>query len=195
MPHTVHVARPTTDPHADRKKCRRCLDRHPRTHFPYGKRLCRRCHTILYKRRRWRADPHHHRAIVRRSRAKARRERGAEFALRNRNHNLKVRYGITIDQYEAMLRRQGGCCASCKRPPTGERPLSVDHKYGTTPVLIRGAICSRCNTCIGFVEDCVKTLKAMIRYVEREERELGKRKARRFAAQSRNRRSQVHTGQ
>lgn len=69
-----------------------------------------------------------------------------------------------------MLRRQGGKCAVCRKPPRGDKPLAVDHKHGTDPVLVRGVICRICNLTIGYVGESVAVLKAMIRYIERGER-------------------------
>ena len=51
-------------------------------------------------------------------------------------------YGITGDDYEALLRRQGGKCAICRARPRSKR-LAVDHNHTTGAV--RGLLCSRCN--------------------------------------------------
>jgi hypothetical protein len=55
---------------------------------------------------------------------------------------LKRRYGITPEQYDKMLERQGGKCAICRRPP-GAKRLAVDHDHKTKRV--RGALCYICN--------------------------------------------------
>ena len=46
-----------------------------------------------------------------------------------RQTTLKRKYGITHEQYEEMLQRQGGHCALCERTPDKERhgKLNVDH--------------------------------------------------------------------
>lgn len=51
-------------------------------------------------------------------------------------------YGITGDDYEALLKRQGGKCAICRARPRSKR-LAVDHNHTTGAV--RGLLCSRCN--------------------------------------------------
>lgn len=51
-------------------------------------------------------------------------------------------YGITGDDYEALLKRQGGKCAICRARPKSKR-LAVDHDHKTGAV--RGLLCSRCN--------------------------------------------------
>jgi hypothetical protein len=38
-----------------------------------------------------------------------------------RDANLKALYGISLVQYEGLLRRQDGVCAICARPPGGKR--------------------------------------------------------------------------
>jgi hypothetical protein len=50
--------------------------------------------------------------------------------------------GVTTEQYEAMLRAQGGGCAICGNPPKTRR-LDVDHDHKTGQV--RGLLCHRCN--------------------------------------------------
>jgi hypothetical protein len=51
-------------------------------------------------------------------------------------------YGITGDDYDALLKRQGGKCAICRARPKSKR-LAVDHDHKTGAV--RGLLCSRCN--------------------------------------------------
>lgn len=51
-------------------------------------------------------------------------------------------YGITGDDYGALLKRQGGRCAICRARPKSKR-LAVDHNHKTGAV--RGLLCSRCN--------------------------------------------------
>lgn len=55
-----------------------------------------------------------------------------------RRSALKCRYGLSEDQYEAMLRQQNGVCAVCLRPPKARR-LAVDHDHYTG--LVRGLLC------------------------------------------------------
>ena len=57
---------------------------------------------------------------------------------------LKRRYGITPEQYDKMLERQGGGCAVCgKAPKPGARRLAVDHDHSTK--VVRGLLCFTCN--------------------------------------------------
>lgn len=51
-------------------------------------------------------------------------------------------YGLTAEQYDDLLKLQGGKCAICRRRPKTKR-LAVDHSHKTNEV--RGLLCSRCN--------------------------------------------------
>jgi hypothetical protein len=62
--------------------------------------------------------------------------------------NLKRLYGISKEGYEEILRRQRGKCAICKKAYA--RRLQVDHDHETGKV--RGLICYRCNTALGWYE-------------------------------------------
>lgn len=75
------------------------------------------------------------------------------------------RYGITIEQYEAMLKAQGGVCKMCLAPcKTGKR-LAVDHVKGSNPPIIRGLLCVSHNTGIGLFDHDVNLLESAIRYL------------------------------
>jgi hypothetical protein len=61
----------------------------------------------------------------------------------DRKYKLKVRYGITPEQYDALLEWQGGVCAICGKKPRGQARLAVDHDHATGEVY--GLLCSKCN--------------------------------------------------
>ncbi len=60
------------------------------------------------------------------------------------------KYGITMGQYYDMMFTQSGCCKICKRPVTNMR-LAIDHDHKTGDV--RGLLCNKCNSMIGFAND------------------------------------------
>lgn len=55
---------------------------------------------------------------------------------------IEKTYGITGDDYETLLKAQGGKCAICRVRPKTKR-LAVDHDHQSGAV--RGLLCSRCN--------------------------------------------------
>lgn len=57
-----------------------------------------------------------------------------------KDRRLRARYGITLEQFEAILEAQGGVCAVCKM---GDKVFCVDHNHKT--LKIRGIICLNCN--------------------------------------------------
>jgi len=66
------------------------------------------------------------------------------YARNGRGLHLKNTYGITAEDYNAMMERQGGVCAICGAPPSETRSLNVDHDHETGA--IRGLLCTLCNT-------------------------------------------------
>lgn len=89
------------------------------------------------------------------------------------NYRYRSRFGITLDQYEAMLDSQGGGCAICgSRPQEGEPRLAVDHDHDCCPAskkscgkCVRGLLCGRCNRGIGYFDDRPETLERAATYV------------------------------
>ena len=66
-----------------------------------------------------------------------------------RGRNLRVKFRLTVDEYETMLAKQDGVCAICRRPPQKKR-LAIDHNHTTGK--IRGLLCAGCNTALGRLE-------------------------------------------
>jgi hypothetical protein len=66
-----------------------------------------------------------------------------------RRYTLKV-YGITEEQYNAMLAAQKNVCAICGGPPRRKRRLAVDHCHATGRV--RALLCDPCNLKLGNYE-------------------------------------------
>lgn len=85
---------------------------------------------------------------------------------------LRTTYGITTEQYQEMLEKQGGKCAICKREQSARHGtngtifrLSVDHCHSTGKV--RGLLCNDCNRAIGLLRDEVGLLQNAIDYLMR----------------------------
>lgn len=72
--------------------------------------------------------------------------------LQTRKGNLKWKFGITIEQYEAMLAGQDGLCALChQHERTKAKRLAVDHCHATG--LVRELLCGPCNVVLGYIEN------------------------------------------
>jgi hypothetical protein len=84
-----------------------------------------------------------------------------------RSSALKGKFGITLDEYNALLVKQKHTCAVCHKPDqtkTGQsRRLAVDHNHETGKV--RGLLCFRCNLELGFFEDKAR-LTRLVAYLE-----------------------------
>ena len=90
-------------------------------------------------------------------------------AVSHRNAHLKHRYGITIDDFNAIFEAQGGLCAICGNPPSDttvpshwKNKFAVDHCAKTGKV--RGLLCNHCNIGIGHLKTESVALSA-VRYL------------------------------
>lgn len=71
-------------------------------------------------------------------------EWGNKNAERLRANNYRLKYGITIEQYDELLNKQNHSCAICDRHESEfKRRLAVDHNHVTKE--IRGLLCNYCN--------------------------------------------------
>lgn len=80
----------------------------------------------------------------------------------DRNTSVFRVYGLTVDEYDNLLERQGYVCKICKNPETTtlgrDKPsrLSVDHDHVTGQ--IRGLLCMKCNSRIGWLENNLESI-------------------------------------
>lgn len=76
-------------------------------------------------------------------------------------------YGITIKQYDQMLSDQNFCCGICRtiKPGGQGNRFYIDHDHDTGD--IRGLLCHKCNTGLGFLNDSKTTLEAAISYLDK----------------------------
>lgn len=89
---------------------------------------------------------------------------------RMRRIYVMARYGLTPEQYDDIASRQRGLCEICGRPETatavakhGIANLSIDHDHRTGKV--RGLLCRKCNTALGFLEEDADLLLKMRDYI------------------------------
>lgn len=117
------------------------------------------------------ADPDDLRAYDREYRKRRRRECEV-FRENERRCKILRKYGITLEQYEALSKQQDGLCAICRQPQRGRKKdvrgkrtafLCVDHDHQTGRV--RGLLCNPCNVALGQLDDDTERLQRAIEYL------------------------------
>lgn len=94
-----------------------------------------------------------------------------EIWRRNAKHYRRHLYGLSEKDMAELLSDQDYGCAICGFPETVEyadgtvKQLAVDHCHLT--LNIRGLLCSRCNTGLGYFEDDQDRMLRAILYLER----------------------------
>jgi len=85
------------------------------------------------------------------------------FKETNKRTKLAI-FGLTVSEYEEILKTQNGLCAICKKKQNAEKSLAVDHNHKTGNV--RGLLCSNCNTALGLFKDSIVNLESAIIYLK-----------------------------
>lgn len=85
---------------------------------------------------------------------------------------IKLRqYGLTDEQFKALLAAQGGACAICGATDQGWQTwrlngpvsLAIDHDHTTDAV--RGLLCGKCNQALGILRDDPALIRRAIDYL------------------------------
>lgn len=83
-----------------------------------------------------------------------------------RSNRLLRKYKIDLYTFLDMIDKQSHQCAICKTEINSSvQTLVVDHCHSTGKV--RGLLCSKCNSGLGFFDDSINTLKNAIMYLYR----------------------------
>lgn len=82
-----------------------------------------------------------------------------------RKEKLRLRYGMTIEQFDKLKENQNGLCLGCYQ----DKPLCVDHCHKTGK--IRGLLCRKCNAVIGLANEDINVVKNIVVYLEKSETE------------------------
>lgn len=97
--------------------------------------------------------------------------------LNSRRVMLKSKYGLSLEDYDRMLKEQNGVCAICLRKETSRSnsrgpidSLKVDHCHITGK--IRGLLCSECNFGISKFDDRMGLLISATSYLLKFKQEL-----------------------
>ena len=90
-----------------------------------------------------------------------------------RNWRLKYTYGITSEQVDEMLAKQGGCAICGVTSPGSTKSWHVDHDHSCCPIgascggCVRGILCNNCNLMLGHAKDSEETLRSAAEYLSR----------------------------
>lgn len=136
------------------KKCQKCKEDKPLGAYRKDRRrkdglkyVCKTC-TDLYQ--------------------KEYKERNPELVRKTRNASyLLCKYGLTIEQYNAMLLAQNNKCAICNSESTDNsqhKTMLVDHNHTTGKV--RALICHPCNATIGYSKEDTERLIKCAEYLK-----------------------------
>lgn len=89
------------------------------------------------------------------------RESNRRYAAKNREarwaYDIRRRFGLSLDEYRAILARGCAICGSHER-------VCLDHDHATGQV--RDALCVPCNSTLGFMQDSPERLRAAADYLE-----------------------------
>jgi len=80
------------------------------------------------------------------------------------NIHLRRKYGVSLDDYEALLAEQGGCAICGKTEKEEGRRLAVDHSHIDGG--IRALLCYNCNRGLGHFQDDPELLRQAMVYLE-----------------------------
>lgn len=98
-----------------------------------------------------------------------------------RTSRVEYLYGLTPEQFSALLETQGGGCAICGATEPGGRwgTWHVDHDHDCCPPhakggrqktcgkCVRGVLCQGCNLLLGFARDDAERLARALSYLEK----------------------------
>lgn len=88
-----------------------------------------------------------------------------------RSSHLRVKFGISLDEYEEIFKKQNGLCAICNKKQKISKDilgrknynLYIDHCHKSGK--IRGLLCNKCNQGIGYLCEDIEIIKKAIIYL------------------------------
>lgn len=83
----------------------------------------------------------------------------------NWKHSLRRNFGLTYEDYLALLEGQEGKCAGCgaRAAHSKARNLCVDHDHKTGRV--RGLLCTNCNRAVGHMQNDPEIARKLAHYL------------------------------
>jgi Recombination endonuclease VII len=90
-----------------------------------------------------------------------------------RDRNLRKRFRLSVEAYEAISKLQNHKCLGCEKHRDEIGLLVVDHDHNCCPdrnktcgKCIRGLLCAPCNNALGLVKNNASTLRNLAQYLE-----------------------------
>jgi hypothetical protein len=81
----------------------------------------------------------------------------------DRKGHLRRKFGMSLEDYDELVEKQGGVCAVCGYPPDEGKSFHIDHDHDSGR--IRGLLCSRCNHAIGLLRDDPEVIESALTYL------------------------------
>ena len=90
------------------------------------------------------------------------------YSASRRDRRIRHHYGISQEDYDALIDSQHGVCAGCGTSDPGKHGVfDIDHDHQSGKV--RGLLCSPCNRALGFLRDSAETAMNLARYIQEHE--------------------------
>lgn len=145
-------------------------------------KVCKKCgvekseHEFQLKRhkdRRWREGTY---KDCKNAAIREKRKNDPNQRLRERSNMRRYKYGMSNEDVDAMLEKQGGCAICGTMDPIGEWCIDHDHsccpqEHKTCGDCVRGILCRKCNLLIGAADDSVAILMSAIDFIVRTQRQ------------------------
>lgn len=112
-----------------------------------------------YKRKYWEKN----KEVLKKKRQEYKRKNKIAIKIGKIQHRLKISKNEATRLYNLTI---NGVCAICGKPESLSRQsISIDHNHNTGK--IRGLLCSKCNTAIGYFGENIKYLQNAIKYLQK----------------------------
>ena len=133
----------------------------------YCKPECKKQALATKRSKQWDEDPAHRLKLE--NRHKRWRESDPEnYSLCLKKSSLKTNYGLSWEDFERMRTEQNLSCKVCNTHESElTKGLCVDHCHITG--VVRGLLCTNCNTAIGLLKDSAQTVEAAAQYLRQTE--------------------------
>lgn len=132
---------------------RKTRTRHHKGLNPYLESWCAPCNSKKAKAY-YKANPH-----------KRTEARANESKIQQKKHRLRKNYNLSLAEYDEMLQKQDGKCATCQLHfSVFKRALAVDHDHSSGK--IRGLLCGSCNSSLGLLKENFDTVLRLAKYIQ-----------------------------